>query len=121
MSLVSKEDIPGNLGGLTSFIVAGLSAAVSVAAIMEWHYMAGQQLDLEGAAAFSADLVPLLKTFSGMFLGAVALLIFVLSFVLGKKRPLRRFSFYHAAALLMLTPSTYLLVRMLEDEPGLKP
>lgn len=110
MNPEQEADTPNTVGGLMAFIVAAISAAVSIAAIMTWRYMARQQLDLEGGAAFSANLVPLLMTFSGMILGVFAMLIFVIFLPWGEKRPLRSFSFYHAVALLMLTPSIYLLV-----------
>lgn len=99
--------------GLFGLVVSGISAAVSITAIMAWIYMAGSTATIEsGGPAFAANIEPMANSFLGIASGGVGLLITACSIWFSDKRFPKSFTFYHFCSFTFLIPSAFLLVTM---------
>jgi hypothetical protein len=56
----TKPPSPTNFMGWVGFVLAAVSAAFSIFAILTWIYTADMVREMEGGMAFSMNIVPLL-------------------------------------------------------------
>lgn len=97
--------------GLFGLVVSGVSAAVSITAIMTWIYMAGSTATIDsGGPAFAANFGPMVNSMLGVALGGVALAITFCSVGFSDRPFPKSFTFYHFCSLVFLIPSAFLLV-----------
>ena len=99
--------------GLFALVVSGVSAAVSITAIMTWIYMAGSTATIDsGGPAFAANIGPMVNSLLGIASGGVGLLVTACSIWFSDRRFPKSFTFYHFCSLVFLIPSAFLLVTM---------
>jgi len=100
--------------GIAGFVAAGVSAALSTAAILAWRYNADRMnADMSGGVAFAMNIGPLVWTLAGISIAFLALLIMGIS--VGSRREGRsaKLTLFQVASLGLLLPSAFLLFRML--------
>lgn len=99
--------------GLFGLVVSGISATVSITAILTWMHMAESTATIDsGGPAFAANIGPLVNSLLGLTLGVVALLVIGFSIGFSEKRFPKSFTFYQFCSLVFLAPSAYLLSTM---------
>jgi hypothetical protein len=99
--------------GLFGLVVSGISAAVSITAIMTWIYMAGSTATIDsGGPAFAANMGHMVNSLLGIASGGVGLLVTACSIWFSDKRFPKSFTFYHFCSLIFLIPSAFLLATM---------
>lgn len=100
--------------GFSGLVLAGMSAAFSVTAILTWIYMARQRTSLEsGGPAFAANIEPLILSLVGILLGGFSLLLTCSSLYLFWNGLRMTFTFYHFFSFLFLVPAAFLLVNLI--------
>jgi len=105
-SAISKD-------GLFGLVVAGIAAAVSVTAIITRFHMSRSTATIEsGGPAFSANFGPAVNSLLGLLLGFVAFLMIAGSLLCSEKSFPRSFTFYHLCSLILLLPSSFILIGM---------
>lgn len=99
--------------GLFGLVVSGISAAISITAIMTWMHMAKSTATTDsGGPAFAANFGPMVNSLLGISLGGVAL-VFTFCSVGFSDRPFpKSFTFYHFCSLVLLLPSVFLLITL---------
>ena len=99
--------------GLFGLVVSGISAAISITAIMTWIYMDGSTATIDsGGPAFAAYFGPRVNSLLGILLGGVALAIIFCSVGFSDRPFPKSFTFYHFCSVVFLIPSAFLLVTM---------
>lgn len=100
--------------GLFALVVSGISAAISITAIMTWLHMAESTSIVDsGGPAFAVNIGPLMNTVLGVVAGGFAFVVICGSILLSEKRFPKSFTFYHFCSLVLLIPSPFLLIRLL--------
>jgi len=99
--------------GLFGLVVSGISAAISISAMITWIYMAGSTAAIDsGGPAFAANIGPIANSLLGIASGGVGLLVTGCSIWFSNKRFPKSFTFYRFCSLVFLIPSAFLLVTM---------
>ena len=99
--------------GLFGLVVSGISAAISIAAIMTWIYMAGSTAAINsGGPAFAVNIGPMVNSLLGVASGGVGLLVTACSIWFSDKRFPKSFTFFHFCSFVFLIPSAILLVTL---------
>ncbi|MEO7341842.1 MAG: hypothetical protein ABI073_13265 [Luteolibacter sp.] len=100
--------------GLIGFIVAAISAAFSILAILTWLYIARTIVgDFSGGVAFAMNIEPLLATWAGIAISPVALILTSVSAFKRESNGRRSFTIFHIFAPVLLVPAGLLLLRMI--------
>lgn len=100
--------------GLFSLVFSGISAAISITAILTWIHMAGSTATIDsGGPAFSAYFIPNVISLLGVVSGGFALLVTCCSIWFGEKRVSKALTFYQICSFVLLCPAAFLLVAMI--------
>ena len=108
-----QEQASPSRDGLFSLVFSGISAAISIVAIMTWIRMAESTATIDsGGPAFAANIGPMMNTLLSIVSGGFALLVTCCSIWFSEKRFPKSFTFYHFCSFVLLIPSAFLVATM---------